>query len=113
MSDRHDLISQFYIKIDGTDVQESFMRDLELITVENSLHLPDVATLVLHDPRLDWVDHADLAPGKTVQISTKVNRGEQLLFDGEIVEIEPVYEPSTQRLTVRAFDRMHRLMRGR
>src|SRR5207244_13589829 len=81
--------------------------------VENSLHVTDVATLVRHDTRLHWIDEDSLAPGKVIQISAKVERQEKLLFDGEIVEIEPDFEPSTQRLMVRAFDRLHRLARGR
>src|SRR5579859_1546116 len=113
MSENGNLLSQVFVKIDGTDVPEEFMRDLIEVTVENSLHLPDVATLVLHDARLYWIDDASLAPGKVVQVSAKTERQEKLLFDGEIVEIEPDFDASSQRLIVRAFDRLHRLARGR
>src|SRR5438093_4587112 len=107
------LLSHFYVKIDGADASEEFMHALVEVTVESSLHLPDVATLVLHDPRLRWIDDAHLEPGKAVQVSAKTGRSEHLLFDGEIVEIEPDFGLSTQRLVVRAFDRLHRLARGR
>ena len=113
MPDNSNLLSHFYVKIDGADTSDEFTRDLLEVTVENSLHLPDVATLVLHDTRLHWIDEDSLAPGKVIQISAKVGRQEKLLFDGEIVEIEPDFGPSTQRLMVRAFDRLHRLARGR
>lgn len=107
------MLSQFYIKIANTPVPEEFKRALERVTVENSLHLPDMATLELHDPRLHWVDHADLEPGKPITIAAKAGNGEGPLFDGEIVELEPTFEADTQRLVVRAFDRLHRLNRGR
>lgn len=107
------LQSYFFIKLGGADASPTFMRDLEYVKVENSLHLPDVATLVLHDPALNWIDDANLEPGKTIKISAQAGSGEELLFDGEIIEIEPEFSPETQRLVVRAFDRLHRLMRGR
>ncbi len=106
MPDTSQLLSQFYVKLDGADVSEMFMRDLMEITVENSLHLPDVATLVLHDPHLLWIDADSLAPGKTVNVSARGPKGEKLIFDGEIVELEPDFHPTTQILTVRAFDRI-------
>src|SRR5256714_4209959 len=113
MPDSTNLLSQIYVKIDGADPPDGFMRDLLEVTVENSLHLPDVATLVLHDARLHWIDEDSLSPGKTIQVTARVERQEKPLFDGEIVEIEPDFEASTQRLMVRAFDRLHRLSRGR
>jgi len=113
MVDTSNLLSQFYTKLGGADAPAEFMSDLQSITVETSLHLPDVATLVLHDPRLTWIDDARLVPGKTIEIAAKAGTGERPLFDGEIVEIEPDFGPGTHRLTVRAFDRLHRLARGR
>ncbi len=50
MPDNKDLLSLIKVKIDGTDASDEFMRDLLEVIVENSLHLPDVATLVLLMP---------------------------------------------------------------
>ncbi len=108
-----DLLSLVNVKMDGADAPDEFVQDLLEVTVENSLHLPDVATLVLHDGRLRWIDEDSLMPGKAIQISASAAGQENLLFDGEIVEIEPSFEPGSQRLIVRAFDRLHRLSRGR
>lgn len=113
MPDNSNLLSQCYVKIEGADAPEDFMRALVEVTVDSSLHLPDVATLILQDPRLRWIDEARLAPGKTIEIATKSAQGNEKLFDGEIVELEPDFTPATQRLVVRAFDRLHRLARGR
>lgn len=112
MADTSQLLSQFYVKLDGADASEEFMRDLMEITVENSLHLPDVATLTLHDPHLLWIDAESLAPGKAVKVSARGPKDEKIIFDGEIIELEPDFHPATQILTVRAFDRLHRLSRG-
>ncbi len=94
---------------------EELMQDLVLLTVENSLHLPDVATVVVHDTRLKWVDEAGLEPGKGLKVRClpgSEGSQEQVIFDGEIVEIEPEFSASAQRLQIRAFDRLHRLARG-
>ncbi len=113
MPESQNLLSLLYIKIDGADVSDDFMADLLEVSVENSLHLPDVATIVLHDTRLHWIDDNRLLPGKSVQILARTERQARPLFDGEIVEIEPTFDASNQLLLVRAFDRLHRLGRGR
>jgi phage protein D len=113
MPDTTNLLSQFYVKIGGTDASTDFMRDLIEVTVESSLHLPDVATLTLHDRRLQYIDDAHIAPGVTVEIAAKAGQKSDPLFDGEIVELEPDFRPGDPHLVVRAFDRLHRLARGR
>ncbi len=113
MADTGGLLSHFYVKIDGADAPEALMHDLSKVSVDSSLHLPDVATLILHDTRLHWIDDGLLAPGKSIEISAKSGQTTGVLFDGEIVELEPDFTASTHQLTVRAFDRLHRLSRGR
>lgn len=113
MADAPALLSQFYLTIDGRNASDALMRDLVEITVESSLHLPDVATLTLYDAALRWIDDATLAPGTTVQVAARASGHDRVIFDGEIVEIEPDFGPTTHRLVVRAFDRLHRLGRGR
>ncbi len=116
MPENSSLQSQVYIKIDGADVSEEFMHALLEVNVESSLHMADVATLVLHDPKLKWIDDATVAPGKAVEIHTKATPEKSrsdIVFDGEFVEMEPQFGDGTHHLIVRAFDRLHRLSRGR
>jgi phage protein D len=116
MSDARTFISQCRVRLDRRRVPEEFMSSLAEITVENSLHMPDVATVVLNDPGLRWIDDPLLTPGTTLEIHALGSRGATTgrpVFDGEIVELEPEFGAKTHRLTVRAFDRLHRLARGR
>lgn len=113
MPDANFIQGQCYLVLGGEPASAALMGDLELATIESSLHLPDVATLVVHDPRLHWVDHASLECGVSLRISARFGPREEQIFDGEIVEIEPEYTAGTQRLIVRAFDRLHRLARIR
>ena len=106
------LLSEIEVTLNGSQAPTGFIEDLLEATIENSLHLPDMATLVLYDQKLSWVDDARLAPGKALQVLFRSGKLQHTVFDGEIVEIEPNFDRGIQRLTIRAFDRMHRLARG-
>lgn len=106
------LLSEIKVTLNGSPVLESFLKDLLEVTVENSLHLPDMATLVLYDQKLSWVDDVRLTPGKSLQILFSTGKQKKNVFDGEIVELEPSFDRGIQRLIIRAFNRLHRLARG-
>ncbi len=105
-------LSHFYLYFDGA-LDSEMQDDLLSVTIESSLHLPDTATLVLNDPNLKWVDHEKVMPGKQLKIQAESGAGPATIFEGELVELEPHYEPEGVKLTIRAFDKMHRLTRGR
>jgi phage protein D/phage baseplate assembly protein gpV len=105
-------LSHFYLYFDGA-LDGEMQDDLLSVTIESSLHLPDTATLVLNDPQLKWVDHAKVMPGKQLKIQAESGGGPATIFEGELVELEPHFEPEGMKLTVRGFDKLHRLTRGR
>jgi uncharacterized protein involved in type VI secretion and phage assembly len=105
-------LSHFYLAIDGSPDTE-LQTDLLSLSVDSSLHLPDAAVLVFNDQELKWVDHEKLSPGKTLEIKANGGQGEEKIFLGEIIELEPHYSAEGLKLTVRAFDKLHRLTRGR
>lgn len=105
--------AQFYIKVNGADVPTSIASALEMAVVESTLHLPSMATLTFHDPEMTLIDGSTLVPGAELVISVKAGPQPKILFDGEIVALEPEFSSRTQRLVVRAFDRLHRLTRRR
>ncbi|MBX0331211.1 VgrG-related protein [Oscillochloris sp. ZM17-4] len=107
------LLSQLTIRLADADPPEALQAALREIVVESSLHMPCVATLCIHDPGLRWVDAPELEPGVALRVEATVGQVAEELFDGEIVELESHYASSSHFLTVRAFDRLHRLDRGR
>ncbi|MCI0408790.1 MAG: type IV secretion protein Rhs, partial [Acidobacteria bacterium] len=116
MPETREHTNQFGIQVEGLDdsASTSLLADVLEITVESSLHLPDVATIVLHDSWLRWVDDKRLDPGKGIKLSARPSEGdEEPLFDGEIVELEPEFGAAATHMVVRAYDRLHRLSRGR
>lgn len=109
------MLSQFYIKIDGADAPEDVVNDVVQVTVEDSIHMPDMFAIRLHDPRLHWIDSQTFAAGKEVEISAAPRGGGRAikLITGEITAIEPAFgQGGTPTLTVRGYDRSHRLHRG-
>src|SRR5690349_6380654 len=95
MPESPSLQHQVYLEVGGMPAEWTveLMGDLLTVTVESSLHLPDVATIVVHDTKLQWIDDAALEPGKEVKVSAKTGDNEQPIFDGEIFEVEPDFAP--------------------
>jgi len=105
------------IKINGA-ANSDIEADLEEVVIDLSFNLPAMATLRVHDPDLAWVDAADLDIGKplTVTLGAPGSFGGEtgLVFDGEIVALEPEFSADGQHMfTVRAYDKSHRLHLGR
>lgn len=112
---QENLLSQFYIKIDGADAPGELIRDLIEVTVEDSLHLPAMFAIRLNDSRLRWVDSQTLAEGKEVEISAAPREGGRptRLISGEITAVAPDFGAhGVATLVVQGYDRSHRLHRG-
>ncbi len=89
--------------------------DLRECTVENSLHLPDMCTIRLHDLDFHWLDADTFKEGVKIEI-TGGEEKEQLkpLFVGEVTALEmDLAAHGNPTILVRCLDRSHRLHRGR
>lgn len=108
------------------------IKDLLQITIEESLHLPAMFTLVVHNSYLPASDKTERQPqrhenifeiGKkirlgfassTTQDSHFGNEDEDFMIEGEITGIETHFnEKSEAPIIVRGYDISHRLHRGR
>jgi phage protein D len=84
--------------------------DIKSIHVEQDLDQPDMCVVALHDDDQCYVN--EIALGHEVEVKC----GEVRIFKGEVVAIEPTYrvgEADAGVCVVRAFDKLHRLTRGR
>ena len=107
-------LTQFYVKLNGSDVDAEFLADLSILEVDDSLYLPAMATLQLNDPTLKWVDLAAVQIGAPLEIGVRAagDRSNTKIFTGEITSIElDVANGGFQQTVVRAYDKSHRLMR--
>ncbi len=81
--------------------------------MESTIHLPDVAVVSFHDKGMKLVDSGLFEVGKSIKILARENKQDKRIFDGEIVQVEPHFSYPNIYMTVRAFDRLHRLSRGK
>ncbi|MBN3924791.1 VgrG-related protein [Nostoc sp. NMS4] len=125
-------LSDLKIQIDRITVSNEFMKDVLQMTVEESLHLPAMFTLVIQNRYSPTSDKPESQPwryDKLLQIGKKVNLGfgmsttldpnfkeqiQKLLIEGEITGMEVHFnEKSEADIIVRGYDISHRLHRGR
>ncbi len=107
-------LPQFYIKVNGAAVSELY-NDLGQVVVDDNLRLPDMFTLQIHDRQLNWVDGNTFQLGAEIEIGARGEaNSEQRLLIGEVTALEPDYPVAgVPTLTVRGYDRAHRLHRGK
>ncbi|MEB3288685.1 MAG: VgrG-related protein [Leptolyngbya sp.] len=118
------------LKVDGQAVGAAILEDILQISVEESLHLPGMFTLVLRNDYRPGAEadtvwkHRDLfAIGKTMELGFVSSTTEDAEFDdaeedillkGEITAIETQFTRDAQApIIVRGYDASHRLHRGR
>jgi len=82
--------------------------DVFEVVVENDLNQPDMATILVSNVKGQYSDVVKL--GDDCQITAS----KEPLFKGEVIGLEPVFDSNLpSRCVIRAFNRLHRLTRGR
>ena len=114
-----ELAHEFNVIINGQPAPPDLARNLAEIVVDDSLYLPDMFTLRIHDSDMVWVDAELLSVGAEVEIwATAAAQGAQpgasgRLIQGEITALAPNFGAGAPTLTVRGYDHSHRLHRGK
>jgi len=123
-------LSRPLIQIAGGDAPPELLKDLLQISIEESLHLPAMFTLVIHNTYdsarkedKPWVhensfkigDKLKLGFARSTTEAPEFNKDDQqYLLDGEITAIEVNFtNKSDAHIVVRGYDVSHRLHRGR
>ena len=113
MADKEQVASQTSIIVDGEILSEEISGQLLEITVDQNVYLPAMFVIRLYDPGTKLLDgdHFDLA--RAIEIRSKTANGTVIkLIDGEITSLEPGFgEGMIAELTVRGYDKSHRLYR--
>ncbi|HWK29969.1 MAG TPA: VgrG-related protein [Solirubrobacter sp.] len=103
------------VLVDGAKLDPKW-RDLTLeVKIVDSLTLPDMALVRLSDPMGDAVDSHPLQLGKTLEIKLagKGERATASVFKGQIAAVEPEFTASGCVISIRAYDKAHKLNRQR
>jgi len=123
-------VSRPLLKFESGDAPMELIKDLLQISVEESLHLPAMFTLVVHNTydsarKQDqpWLNQQYFEIGKKLKLgftsSTTAappykKKAQEYLIDGEITAIEVHFtNKSEAHIVVRGYDVSHRLHRGR
>jgi phage protein D/phage baseplate assembly protein gpV len=110
---------EFVVKVNGTEISRDAAGDIVELTVENSLHLPDLCTIQFNcwdgqKQEFKWLDDDTFAVGNKIEIKGGYGSNLSTLFFGEITGLDmdlSALNPPT--FLVRALDKSHRLHRGR
>jgi phage protein D/phage baseplate assembly protein gpV len=115
-------VDQITIKVAGTFLAQNIMDALIDVEVDSSMGVPDMFIMRFHDDDLAIMnDSSKFAAGALVEISMiKSVQGANgaapaatLITKGEITAVEPEFhQNTTATLTIRGFDKSHRLIRG-
>ena len=101
------------IAIAGSPLSDAIQKTVMHAYVDNSLTLPDMATIELSDPGFQHAGGGGMAVGSPLQISVRASGATTTIFQGEITAIEAVFDSTGARSMIRAYDLTHRLLRGR
>jgi phage protein D len=110
------VMSQVYINVGGTDLGQDVMADMLRVRIEGSVHLPDMAILELNDTDFKWSKNDTIKIGQELKIKfgEAGNKSDEDAFVGEVVAIETDLKMHGDiSMFIRAYDRSHRLHRGR
>jgi uncharacterized protein involved in type VI secretion and phage assembly len=108
-------IAQPYLKINGSDIEQSVMGNLVSVDVDLSVDMPSMFGLEFHDDALEYANGTLFELGKTVQIEFMDHAGaKKVLMTGKISAIEPSFDADGDtRLRIRGYDGSHFLHQQR
>ena len=109
-------ITQVYVKLDGRDLDPGLVEGLLRVSVNGSVHLPDLAILEFDNPDMRWsdVDAIRIGQEMTVGFGDNELQSEEPVFMGDVTALDlDVGMDGSVKLIVRGYDRSHRLHRGR
>ena len=107
-------VAQIHVTVNGAAMSEEMLADLTEAVVDDGIYLPDMAVLRIDDDDFRWSDSGQLEIGQELKVELGSNDFSREVFVGEITTIEQdIDSAGVPSLIVRAYDRSHRLQRGR
>jgi len=113
------LAPEVKVRINGAALPDAAAADLVAVALVNDVDAMGMCTLTLGGwdgvaMEVKWMDSELFREGNPVEIELGYRDSTQTLFSGEITGLEPHFpEAKPPILTVRGYDRLHRLMRQR
>lgn len=102
------------VRIDGQSLAESIIVRLDRVEVEDHGLMPGRAQLRFNALAHDILEDAGVRMGAALEVRVAGVRGDEaVLFEGEVTGLEARYDGTATHAVVRAYDKGHRLHRGR
>ena len=103
------------ILVAGANLDPKWRNSMIEMKVVDSLTLPDMALVRLKDPTGDAIDSHPLQLGKDLEIkvSGKGEKATTSIFKGQIAAVEPEFGQQGVVISIRAYDKAHKLNRQR
>jgi phage protein D len=103
------------VLVNGAAMDPKWRSATTEVKVVDSLTLPDMALVRIADPKGENVDNHPLQLGALVEIKTSgmSERATTSIFKGQIAAVEPEFSGSGCTISVRAYDKAHKLNRER
>jgi uncharacterized protein involved in type VI secretion and phage assembly len=103
------------IKVAGQRLDPEDMNHVEKIEVRNFVGLPDMATIRMADPEGRHITDPPFFIGDEIEIMLGDIEASNpsAVFTGEVVTFEPEFTTAAATISVRAYDKSHRLHRNR
>jgi phage protein D len=111
------LVPEFRVLVNGNELPPEAVIDLITVAVHEDLMAPGMFTLTLVNwdmarLQVTWADDDLFAVGSEVEVQMGYVDAQKTLIIGEITGLEPEFCPiAPPTITVRGYDRRHRLMR--
>ncbi len=112
------LLPDLKIYINGRDLMGPARLDIKAVTVQEELDAASMFAIDLYNwdqnkLQITWSDDERFAPGNGVEIWLGYVDALKKVMTGEITSLEPAFQASAiPQVTVRGYDRRHRLQRG-
>ena len=113
------LAPEFAVKVNGLPLPEEATADLIRLSILDDVDAPGMFTVTIAawdtaQMKPKWIDDALFREGNSVEIGFGYRDQTPPLLSGEITGLEPEFSQARPpTLTVRGYDRRHRLMRSR
>ncbi len=103
------------VLVGGASLDPKWRNATTEVKVVDSLTLPDMAVIKLIDPLGDNIDSHPLQLGKDLEIKASGigDRSTTSIFKGQIAAVEPEFTAKGVTISIRAYDKAHKLNRER
>jgi phage protein D len=104
---------QVKIKVNGSDISDEQLSRVIAVTLESALKIPDMIEIQVAEMSKVEYDAIPYQLGDTIEVSLTNDEGAPVsILKGEITGLEPSYVGNLVGLTVRGYDKSHRLFKG-